>query len=52
MFYSDTVGLPYIRDQLTKFAAHSKDKNLEPATLLKTLAAEGRGFASLTEKAA
>ncbi len=52
MFYADTVGLPYIRDQLTKFAAHSKDKNLEPAALLKKLAAEGRGFASLSEKAA
>jgi len=52
MFYADTVGLAYVRDQLVKFAAHSKDKNLEPATLLKKLAAEGRGFASLTEKAA
>jgi 3-hydroxyacyl-CoA dehydrogenase len=52
MFYADTVGLPYIRDQLAKFAVHSKDKNLEPAALLKKLAAEGRGFASLTEKAA
>ena len=51
MFYADTVGLPYIRDQLAKFAAHSKDKNLEPAALLKKLAAEDRGFASLTEKA-
>jgi len=52
MYYADAVGLPYIRDQLTKFAAHSKDKNLEPAALLKKLAAEGRGFASLSEKAA
>ena len=52
MFYADTVGLPYIRDQLAKFAVHSKDKNLEPAALLKKLAAEGRGFASLSEKAA
>jgi 3-hydroxyacyl-CoA dehydrogenase len=52
MFYADTVGLPYIRDQLAKFAAHSKDKNLEPAALLMKLAAEGRGFASLAEKAA
>ena len=52
MFYADTVGLPYIRDQLAKFAAHSKDKNLEPAALLKKLAAEDRGFASLSEKAA
>jgi 3-hydroxyacyl-CoA dehydrogenase len=52
MFYADTVGLPYIRDQLAKFAAHSKDKNLEPAPLLVKLAAEGKGFASLGAKAA
>jgi 3-hydroxyacyl-CoA dehydrogenase len=52
MFYADTVGLAYIRDQLTKFAAHSKDKNLEPAPLLVKLAAEGKGFASLGAKAA
>jgi 3-hydroxyacyl-CoA dehydrogenase len=52
MFYADTVGLAYIRDQLAKFAAHSKDKNLEPAPLLEKLAAEGRGFASLEAKVA
>jgi 3-hydroxyacyl-CoA dehydrogenase len=52
MFYADTVGLAYIRDQLAKFAEHSKDKNLEPAPLLLKLAAEGRGFASLGTKAA
>ncbi len=51
MFYADSVGLGYIRDQLAKFATHSKDKNLEPAALLKKLAAEGGGFASLAEKA-
>ncbi len=50
MFYADTVGLAYIRDQLAKFAAHSKDKNLEPAPLLVKLASEGRGFLSLGAK--
>jgi 3-hydroxyacyl-CoA dehydrogenase len=52
MFYADTVGLPYIRDRLTEFAARAKDKNLEPAPLLARLAAEGRGFASFERKAA
>jgi len=50
MFYADQVGLPYIRDQLTRFAAQADNPRLEPAPLLKRLAAEGRGFASLGEE--
>jgi 3-hydroxyacyl-CoA dehydrogenase len=49
MFYADQVGLPYIRDQLEKFAAASGNAQLKPAPLLLKLAAEGRGFGSLAE---
>jgi 3-hydroxyacyl-CoA dehydrogenase len=47
MLYADSLGLPYIRDRLEQMAANSKDERLAPAPLLKKLAAEGRGFASL-----
>jgi 3-hydroxyacyl-CoA dehydrogenase len=47
MFYADLVGLPYIRDKLSEYAKQSGNKHLEPAALLKKLAAEGKGFSSL-----
>jgi len=50
MYYSDQVGLPYIRDKLTAFARITGDKKLEPAPLLVKLASEGKGFGSLSGK--
>jgi 3-hydroxyacyl-CoA dehydrogenase len=47
MYYADQVGLPYIRDRLTEFAKQTGDSKQEPATLLRRLADEGRGFGSL-----
>ncbi|MBX6424873.1 MAG: enoyl-CoA hydratase/isomerase family protein [Variibacter sp.] len=47
MLYADQVGLAYIRDRLAEMAARAKDARLEPAPLLRRLAAEGRGFSSL-----
>jgi 3-hydroxyacyl-CoA dehydrogenase len=52
MFYADQVGLPEVRDKLTLFARETGNSALEPAPLLRTLAAEGKGFASLNEKKA
>jgi 3-hydroxyacyl-CoA dehydrogenase len=46
MFWADLVGLPTILARLKALqAAHGDD--FKPAALLETLAAEGRGFASL-----
>jgi 3-hydroxyacyl-CoA dehydrogenase len=46
MFYADLVGLPKIAERLAHYS-------LEPAALLRKLAAAGKGFASLdTEKSA
>jgi 3-hydroxyacyl-CoA dehydrogenase len=50
MFYADTVGLKTIADRLAALAKSSGDKRHEPAALLQKLAAEGKGFASLTGK--
>jgi len=44
MHYADTLGLPYVRDRLTEFAACTGDERHKPAPLLTKLAAEGRGF--------
>ena len=54
MFYADQVGLKHIADRLSYYARETNDPSLEPAPLLKRLAAEGKTFASLaqTEKAA
>ena len=52
MFYADSVGLPYIRDQLSALAKHSNDKRHEPAPLLTKLAAAGQGFGSLGKSTA
>jgi 3-hydroxyacyl-CoA dehydrogenase len=48
MYYADQVGLAYVRDQLAAYAARTGDRTLEPAPLLKQLAAEARGFGSLS----
>ncbi|MGX5736016.1 3-hydroxyacyl-CoA dehydrogenase NAD-binding domain-containing protein [Bosea thiooxidans] len=47
MFWADGVGLDVIAKRLEAQAAEIGDKALEPAPLLKQLAAEGRGFAGL-----
>jgi len=47
MFWADTVGLKHIADRLSYYAKETNDPSLEPAPLLKRLAAEGKGFASL-----
>ena len=51
MFYADQVGLKHIADRLSYYAKETNDPSLEPAPLLKRLAAEGKTFASLAEKA-
>lgn len=47
MYWADSVGLGVIAKRLEAQAAETGDKALEPAPLLKRLAAEGKGFASL-----
>ncbi len=47
MFWADSVGLDVIAKRLAAQAEEIGDKALEPAPLLKRLAAEGRGFGSL-----
>ncbi|WP_439396173.1 3-hydroxyacyl-CoA dehydrogenase NAD-binding domain-containing protein [Bradyrhizobium sp. PMVTL-01] len=47
MFWADTVGLKHIADRLSFYAKETNDPGLEPAPLLKKLAAEGKTFASL-----
>jgi 3-hydroxyacyl-CoA dehydrogenase len=51
MFYADQVGLKHIADRLSFYAKETNDPSLEPAPLLKRLAAEGKTFASLTQTA-
>ncbi|ABE61253.1 3-hydroxyacyl-CoA dehydrogenase / short chain enoyl-CoA hydratase [Nitrobacter hamburgensis X14] len=46
MYYADQVGLRHIADRLSYYAEATNDPSLEPAPLLKRLAAEGRTFAS------
>jgi 3-hydroxyacyl-CoA dehydrogenase len=52
MFYADTVGLPYVRDQLAALAKATGDKRHEPAPPLAKLAAENSTFAAGAKKAA
>lgn len=47
MFWADSVGLKHIADRLAFYAKETSDPSLEPAPLLKKLAAEGKTFASL-----
>jgi 3-hydroxyacyl-CoA dehydrogenase len=47
MFWADTVGLKHIADRLSYYAKETNDPSLEPAPLLKRLAAAGSTFASL-----
>ncbi len=51
MFWADSLGLGKIRDALDAWAADLGDESLRPAPLLQRLAAEARGFASLTASA-
>jgi len=51
MFYADQVGLTHIADRLSFYAKETSDPSLEPAALLKQLAAEGKSFASLSQNA-
>lgn len=47
MHWADTVGLDAIVRRLEAQAAETGDRTLEPAPLLRRLAAEGKGFADL-----
>ena len=47
MHWAGTVGLDVIVKRLEQQAAESGDASLEPAPLLRRLAAEGKGFAAL-----
>ncbi|WP_438278854.1 3-hydroxyacyl-CoA dehydrogenase NAD-binding domain-containing protein [Nitrobacter sp.] len=49
MYDADRIGLKYIADRLAFYASATNDPSLEPAPLLRRLAAEGRTFASLAE---
>ncbi len=49
MFWADQVGLKHIADRLSYYAKETNDPSLEPAPLLKRLAAEGKTFASLAQ---
>src|SRR6266853_1101405 len=51
MYYADQVGLKHIADRLSYYAKETNDPSLEPAPLLKRLAAEGKTFASLAQSA-
>ncbi len=51
MFYADQVGLKHIAERLSFYARETSDPSLEPAPLLKRLAAEGKTFASLAKAA-
>jgi 3-hydroxyacyl-CoA dehydrogenase len=46
MYYGDQLGLAHLRDRLTYYADRSGDETLQPAALIRRLAAQGRGFAS------
>jgi 3-hydroxyacyl-CoA dehydrogenase len=49
MYYADRIGLGHVRDRLRLYAERSGDASLQPAPLVLRLAAEGTGFASLTQ---
>nr|WP_249788626.1 3-hydroxyacyl-CoA dehydrogenase NAD-binding domain-containing protein [Bradyrhizobium sp. G127] len=51
MFYADQVGLKKVAERLSFYAKQTNDPSLEPASLLKRLADEGKTFASLAKGA-
>jgi 3-hydroxyacyl-CoA dehydrogenase len=52
MHWADSVGLAAIVKRLEAQAAETGDVTLEPAPLLRKLAAEGKGFADFKGRAA
>jgi 3-hydroxyacyl-CoA dehydrogenase len=50
MYDADRIGLKYIADRLAFYASATNDPSLEPAPLLRRLAAEGGTFASLADR--
>jgi 3-hydroxyacyl-CoA dehydrogenase len=48
MYYADRLGLGQVRDRLAFYAKRSGNESLQPAGLISRLAAEGKGFASLS----
>ncbi|AZO81780.1 MULTISPECIES: 3-hydroxyacyl-CoA dehydrogenase NAD-binding domain-containing protein [unclassified Bosea (in: a-proteobacteria)] len=52
MHWAESVGLDVIARRLEQQAAESGDASLEPAPLLRKLAAEGKGFSSVKAAAA
>jgi 3-hydroxyacyl-CoA dehydrogenase len=50
MYDADRTGLKYIADRLAFYAGATNDPSLEPAPLLRRLAAEGGTFASLADR--
>ncbi len=48
MYYADRIGLGHVRGRLSLYAERSGDASLRPAPLVLRLAAEGKGFASLS----
>jgi 3-hydroxyacyl-CoA dehydrogenase len=51
MYYADSVGLKHLADRLSFYARETSDPSLEPAPLLKRLAADGKTFGSLAQTA-
>jgi 3-hydroxyacyl-CoA dehydrogenase len=52
MYWADTVGLGAIVARLEQLVAETGDVTLQPAPLLRRLAAEGKGFADLKTRSA
>ena len=52
MHWADSVGLDVIVARLEALAQETGDRTLEPASLLRTLAAEGKSFADMKSKVA
>lgn len=51
MYWADQVGLKHVADRLAFYAEATDDSSLEPAPLLMQLAAQDKGFASLSSAA-
>jgi 3-hydroxyacyl-CoA dehydrogenase len=50
MFYADQIGLKRVADRLSYYAKETNDPSLEPAPLLRRLAAEGKTFAQWAQE--